>query len=249
MPDPTPFADLVRRVRAGDGRAAEELVRAYETPIRVLVRSRLTDPALKRHFDSVDVCQSVLASFFVRVAAGQYDLESPQQLVGLLVRMAQNKLNTRVRFHNQQRRDAHRQGELDEAVGLAQGAPGPDRIAAGRELLRLLHEGLDDEERAIAELRGQGKGWGEIAAELGRPADGRRVQLRRALDRLGPALGLDGGVGMTDPHATVAARPPEALRELAQRLAGHDAAALVEPLRADQAARWRGGAGLRAEDY
>jgi RNA polymerase sigma-70 factor (ECF subfamily) len=191
MAEPTPFAELVLRVRQGDERAAEELVRSYETPIRVLVRSRLTDPALKRHFDSVDVCQSVLASFFVRLAAGQYDLESPQQLVGLLVRMAQNKLRTRVRFHYQECRDVHRLGDPAEADDAALGEPGPERVAAGRELLRMLRDRLDPEERAIAELRGQGKGWPEIAAELGGTADGRRMQFKRAIDRLGPELGLD----------------------------------------------------------
>ncbi|MFO0844297.1 MAG: sigma-70 family RNA polymerase sigma factor [Gemmataceae bacterium] len=190
MAEPTPFAELVRRVRAGEEDAAEELVRSYETAVRVLVRSRLTDPALKRQFDSVDVCQSVLASFFVRVAAGQFDLESPQQLVGLLVRMARNKLSSRARFHRQERRDAHRAVGPEGAGEVAQGEPGPERVAAGRELLRMLRERLGPEERAIAELRGQGLGWGEVAAELGGTANGRRMQLKRALDRLGPALGL-----------------------------------------------------------
>lgn len=192
MSDPTPFVELVQRVRAGDERAAEELVRAYETPIRVMVRSRLTDPALKRQFDSVDVCQSVLASFFVRAAAGQYDLDSPGQLVGLLVRMAQNKLRTRARYHNQECRDVHRLGDPAKADGVASGEPGPDRVAAGRELLRVLRERLGEEERAIAELRGQGMGWMEIAAELGGTPDGRRMQFKRAIDRVGPELGLAG---------------------------------------------------------
>lgn len=190
MPDPTPFAELVRRVRAGDELAAEELVRAYETPIRVMVRSRLTDPALKRQFDSADVCQSVLASFFVRVAAGQYDLESPQQLVGLLVRMARNKLSSRARFHYRERRDAHRMSGPAEADDVAVGEPGPERVAAGRELLQMLHARLTPEERAIAELRAQGKGWAEVATELGGTANGRRMQFKRAIDLLAPELGL-----------------------------------------------------------
>src|SRR5579872_6883251 len=101
MPD-TSFAEFMSRVRSGDAQAAEALVRRYESAIRVAVRTRLTDPALKRHFDSVDVCQSVLASFFVRAAAGQYDLNDPSQLVGLLVRMAQNKLAGRARFYRRQ---------------------------------------------------------------------------------------------------------------------------------------------------
>lgn len=193
MPEPTPFAELLLRVRHGDERAAEELVRGYETPIRVMVRSRLTDPALKRHFDSMDVCQSVLASFFVRAAAGQYDLESPQQLVGLLVRMAQNKLSSRARFHYRECRDVHRAGDPAEADQVALAEPGPERVAAGRELLGLLRERLAEEERTIADLRGQGRGWDEIAAELGGTANARRMQLKRAINRLAPDLGLDAG--------------------------------------------------------
>src|SRR6516162_3956600 len=112
MSETAPFADFLRRIRAGDARAAEELVRRYESAIRLAVRTRLTDPALKRHFDSVDVCQSVLASFFLRAAAGQYDLKDPSELVALLVRMAQNKLAGRTRFHRRQRRDAGKVTDL-----------------------------------------------------------------------------------------------------------------------------------------
>src|SRR5206468_9976043 len=57
--DESSFADLIGRVRAGDGRAAAELVRRYEPAVRVAVRVRLTDPGLRRVLDSMDVCQSV----------------------------------------------------------------------------------------------------------------------------------------------------------------------------------------------
>ena len=76
-------------------------------------RVRLTDPRLRRVLDSMDVCQSVLASFFVRAAAGQYDLDDPSQLIALLVRMAQNKLAGQARFHHRERRDAGQAGGLD----------------------------------------------------------------------------------------------------------------------------------------
>src|SRR5215475_10206838 len=117
MSETAPFADFLRRIRSGDARAAEELVRRYESAIRVAVRTRLTDPALKRRFDSLDVCQSVLASFFVRAAAGQYDLGEPAQLVALLVRMAQNKLAGQARFHHRERRDAGQAAGLEGAAG------------------------------------------------------------------------------------------------------------------------------------
>src|SRR6476620_5914312 len=102
------FDQLLHRVRRGESEAAFELVRRYESAIRVAVRTHLSDPALRQQFDSVDICQSVLASFFVRAAAGQYDLREPGQLVALLTRMAHNKLAMQVRSQHQQRRDVRR---------------------------------------------------------------------------------------------------------------------------------------------
>src|SRR3954468_23495881 len=103
------FAEFIRRIRAGDGQAAAEMVRRYEPLIRREVRLRTEDRRLERVFDSMDVCQSVLASFFVRTAAGQYDLDRPDQLAGLLILMARNKLAATARQQHRQRRDPRRQ--------------------------------------------------------------------------------------------------------------------------------------------
>src|SRR3954466_15883459 len=92
MADDVSFQQLIGRVRKGDEQAAAELVRTYEPAIRRAVRFRLTDPALRRTCDSLDVCQSVLMSFFVRAASGQYELDTPEQLLHLLTVMARNKL-------------------------------------------------------------------------------------------------------------------------------------------------------------
>src|SRR6516162_4696607 len=91
------FDEFMRRVRAGDEQAAAELVRQFEPLIRREVRYQLRDQRLYRLFDSMDICQSVLASFFVRTAAGQYDVHSHEQLVKLLVSMAHNKLASAAR--------------------------------------------------------------------------------------------------------------------------------------------------------
>src|SRR5262245_7012850 len=86
------FVDFLRRIRSGDQDATAELVRQYEPAIRLEVRRRLNDPSLSPVLGSMDICQSVLASFFVRVAGGQFDLEEPEQLLGLLVARTRNKL-------------------------------------------------------------------------------------------------------------------------------------------------------------
>jgi RNA polymerase sigma-70 factor (ECF subfamily) len=185
--DPS-FADFLRRVRSGDAAAAAELVRRYETAVRVAVRARLTDAGLRRRLDTSDVCQSVLGSFFARAAAGQFDLAEPAQLVALLVRMARHKLADQVRHHRRDCRDVRR---TERASGdkLAHAAA-PDRLAAGRELLAEVRARLTADERAVADRRGAGATWDEVAAELGGTAEARRKQLTRALDRVAAELGL-----------------------------------------------------------
>ena len=64
------FTDLISRVRGGDEHAATDLVRRYEPEIRREVRFLLRDPFLRRSFDSMDICQSVMGSFFLRAALG-----------------------------------------------------------------------------------------------------------------------------------------------------------------------------------
>lgn len=187
------FADWIARVRAGDEQAATELVKQYERVIRVAVRVRLTDPRLRSQFDSMDVCQSVMGSFFVRAAAGQYDLDSPQNLVALLVKMAHNKLLMQVRKHKTQKQDVNRLEARGDDAPIADNSPGPERHAIGRELLSRLLDKLDGETRDLAQRRMLGQGWEEIARDLGGTPQGHRMRLSRAIDRLAPELGIDDG--------------------------------------------------------
>src|SRR5207247_5024880 len=96
MSDDNLFQNLIGRVRAGDQDAATELVRSYEPAIRRAVRFRLKDTRLRQHLDSMDICQSVLASFFVRAALGQFELEESEQLLKLLTTMVRNKVANQV---------------------------------------------------------------------------------------------------------------------------------------------------------
>src|SRR5262249_3693421 len=108
MSDDLTFQQFIDRIRAGDERAAAELVSRYKPVIRREVGMQLTDQNLIRLFDSMDICQSVLASFFMRTAAGEYDLSSTAQLLKLLVNMARNKLISAARREYTQRRDVRR---------------------------------------------------------------------------------------------------------------------------------------------
>jgi RNA polymerase sigma factor (sigma-70 family) len=184
------FPDFIRRLRAGDEQAATELVKRYERVIRCEARLRLTDPRLGRLLDSVDISQSVLASFFVRATAGEYDLSQPEDLMRLLVRMARNKVASQARRQKARAAD-RRRVEADNLDATVAGPTDMARLVAGRDLLEEVRRRLSAEERQIADLRGQGRSWPEVAAELGGTPEGRRKQLARALDLIANQLGLE----------------------------------------------------------
>jgi RNA polymerase sigma-70 factor (ECF subfamily) len=192
MIDAPAFEELIRRVRAGDPGAAAELVRNYEPAIRRAVRFRLADARLGSLLESMDICQSVLASFFVRVATGQYELETPEQLLRLLTAMARNKLTSQARKQHALRRDSRRVSGGDEAAGkLVATGENPSSQVEARDLLQEVHRRLSPEERRLLELRNQGYDWAGIASELGGSAEALRRRLSRALDRVSQELGLD----------------------------------------------------------
>jgi hypothetical protein len=186
------FSDLLERVRHGESDAALELVNRYESTIRVAVRIRLTDPRLRRQFDSMDVCQSVLASFFVHAATGAYVLHEPRQLVALLTKMAQNKLNMRARAQFRHCRSVGRLSAATvEETNVACSLPGPLQQAASKELLDRTLAMMTPEIRAIAIRRMHDEPWADIASALGGTADGRRKQYVRAVGQIAEGLELD----------------------------------------------------------
>jgi RNA polymerase sigma-70 factor (ECF subfamily) len=191
--DDPPFAEFLRRVRAGDEWAAVELVRRYEPALRLEIRMRLRAPRLRRLLEPADLCQSVLKSFFTRAALGQYDLDSPENLLALLRSMARNKVAQQARRQQTQRRDLRRDVSLDadNKPELPATDPSPSQVAIGREMLEAFRGRLTAEERGLADLRSQGCAWIEIARELGGTPQARRKQLARAVARAARELGFD----------------------------------------------------------
>ena len=188
--DPS-FDELIQRVVGGDEEAAARLVQDFEPVIRRVLRARLRGSRARCEFDSMDICQSVLAIFFVRVAAGQYDLREPDDLIKLLLTMTRNKVAEKMRRQHRLRRDSRRTVDGVEELGLAGRDPSPSSMVAGKELLEEARRRLNKEERLLVELRGLGHSWEEVAASLGGTSGARRNQLARALDRVAQELRLD----------------------------------------------------------
>jgi len=184
------FQDLIRRVRAGDQQAAAELVQRYEPAIRRAVRVRLVDPRLRRVFDSADICQSVLRSFFVRLSLGEYELDDANQLVKLLITIARNKLADAAKRQRAGRRDIRRTEGLDTGDFAVDDTSASEKLA-GRELLEEVRKRLSPDELDLANQRAVGRSWAEIAAERGGNGDALRMRLTRAFDRVSRELRLE----------------------------------------------------------
>jgi RNA polymerase sigma factor (sigma-70 family) len=192
VPDGNEFRQLIQRVRERDQEAAQELVRRYENAIRRVVRIHLRDARLRRVLDSADICQSVLATFFVRTALGQYEVESPEQLLNLLTAITRNKLTNQANRLRAQRRDIRREVAIGEqTASVLDQASDPSKQASAREILEKVLDGLEGSERYLAEQRSLGRSWPELAVELGGTDVALRKKLTRALQRVMAKLGLD----------------------------------------------------------
>jgi RNA polymerase sigma factor (sigma-70 family) len=185
------FAELIARIRQGDQQAAVELVRVYEPVIRRAIRFRLTNASMRNALDSMDICQSVLGSFFVRAASGQYQLDRPEDLQKLLTAMARNKLKMQVRKQHTQRRDQRRVDAGTDPDTLATTDASASQHLAAHELLQQVHARLSPEEHTLVEWRQQGLEWADIAQRLGGNPEALRKKLVRALDRVAVEMGME----------------------------------------------------------
>lgn len=192
MTEPSGFESLIQRVRAGDAVAAEELVRTYEADLRIVARSRLRDSRMRRTLDSLDICQSVLGNFFVRAANGQFDIETPEDLLKLLATMARNKVTDHARYGAAGKRDNNQLATTPaDEMAIGASTESPSQVVAARELFEKVDNALPEEIREIAKQRRDGMGWNEIADQVGENAEAVRKRFTRCMNRVCGELGID----------------------------------------------------------
>ncbi len=166
MSEEIEFPELLKRVRLGDQDAAAELVRRYESSIRRAVRLKLVDSRMTSALDSMDICQSVMGSFFYRAALGQYEMEKPEDLVRSAGDDgAENKFHAdQVRKQMTERRGKGMPRRSDVAeIELPGRDPTASRVVSAREVLDAAMGKLSEEERWIAEQARAGRPWAELS--------------------------------------------------------------------------------------
>jgi len=177
-----PLEALLDRLRAGDLRAAEGVVRAYEAPLRLIVRRRLSRQ-LRAKFDSLDVVQSVWARVLGDFRANGCRLASAAHLRNFLIRVARNCLIDRFRRHGPALR---RERPLADAGArrAPAGQPRPSEVARANELWEALLASCPPEHHELLQLKRQGLPLAAIAARTGLHPDSVRRVIRQLARRL-----------------------------------------------------------------
>jgi RNA polymerase sigma-70 factor (ECF subfamily) len=169
MADKASFADLLGRLRAGQGDAAATIVRQYGRRLEALARIQLGHGILRKE-DPQDVLQSVFKSFFRRVAGGQFCLENRQDLWTLLLTLTLHKCRHRVEYYTAQRRDIRRElPDLDGADviwNMLAREPTPMDAAILTETVQRLLDSLTEQQRPIVALSLEGGTVVQIARRL-----------------------------------------------------------------------------------
>ena len=185
--DPS-FSDLMDRLRRGDSAAAERVFARFAGRLIGLARRRL-GARLRGKEDAEDVMQSVLKSFFVRQAGGEFELGDWDGLWALLTVITLRKCGYRTRRFLAARRDVRREAapsSPDEAGGweAVSREPTPEEAAVLAETVEDLFRGLDEDNRRIVELSLQGHRPAEVSAAVGLTERTVYRVLERVRDRL-----------------------------------------------------------------
>jgi RNA polymerase sigma factor (sigma-70 family) len=163
--------ELLDQVRAGDGRAAEELFGRYMERLTRLARVRLSRRLASRT-DPEDVVLSAWRSFFVGAAAGRFSLERSGDLWRLLVAITLNKLYRQARRHSATRRSVAKERPLDSVpeghLPAGEREPTPEEAVSLADELEAVMTRLDSFARRVLELRLQGNSVETIAVETDR---------------------------------------------------------------------------------
>jgi RNA polymerase sigma-70 factor (ECF subfamily) len=175
--DDEDFERLIVAIREGDRSTATALVQKYEPYLRRVVHARLADYGVRHVVESVDICQSIMADFFEKAEPDRFAFHSPDDLRGLLVTMALNKLRNRARHEG-------RRGDIPDGWDPIASDPSPSRVAAVDDEIAYLSRRLPLLEARLFDLsRVQGWSWDEIAREVGGKPDALRMRLTRAVAR------------------------------------------------------------------
>jgi RNA polymerase sigma factor (sigma-70 family) len=178
---------LIGKLSSGDEAAAEEVFRAYEPYLRMVVR-RMLPSNLRPKFDSIDVVQSVWADVLTGFREAGWQFSDAAHLKAFLVRATRNRFIDRVRQNRAavEKSQPLAPEQLDAAATTAE--PDPGDVLEADELWEKMLALSAPNHRPILELKRQGCSLAEIAGKTGF----HESSIRRILYDLARRLARDG---------------------------------------------------------
>jgi len=172
---PNPLDHLLERLCTGDVQAAEEVFRAYEPYLRMVVRRQLPT-RLRAKFDSVDVVQSVWADVLQGFREAGWRFANSAQLRAFLLKVTRNRFIDRVRQHQRALEREQPLADYDLQEAVASDEPRPSEVAQADELWQQMLANCPPAHQELLRLKRQGKSLAEIAAQTGlHPSSVRRI--------------------------------------------------------------------------
>ncbi len=165
--DPEVSVVWLGHLAEGDPATVEQFWQRYGDSLQRIAERQIAS-WLKRRVDPEDVVQSACRTFFRRASAGDFSLESKDELWRLLLTITLNKVRMQARFHTRNRRDLSREQALPEAASLQPAQW--DRSIENIELQDMLQAAFsedDGERQRVLQLWLESRTQAEIAAEIG----------------------------------------------------------------------------------
>jgi RNA polymerase sigma-70 factor, ECF subfamily len=166
------FAAFRDRLRSDEQAAARDVFQRYAQRLVALTR-RQFEKRLAHRIDPEDVVQSAFKSFFVRHRDGRVQVQTWNNLWGLLTIITLRKCADRVEYLRAGRRDVAREvaapgGEAQPWEVAPDREPSAHEAAVLAETVERLFRALDEDARPVLELSLQGYSAAEIGLRLGR---------------------------------------------------------------------------------
>ncbi|MBX3415998.1 MAG: sigma-70 family RNA polymerase sigma factor [Pirellulaceae bacterium] len=180
------FARLMERANRGEVEAQARICEHYEPKVRIIARVML-GPALRSHFDSMDLVQSVHRSLLVGLRDQKFDISTPQKLIALASTIVRRKVARKWRRTRKQQvlTDLDAVGELAQTLSeLSSPDANPAQVAEFNDQISALCDQMGEIERRMLALRLDGFTWDEVGAQLGLHPVAARVRWSRLKQRL-----------------------------------------------------------------
>ncbi len=148
------FSSFITGLQAGDSVAEAQVYQRYMSRLVAIARKQMAD-RFNAKLDPEDVIQSVMKSFYLRHANGEFHFDGWDSLWALLARITVRKCQRQAAKMDAAKRDAKREVAVNALTGwqLVSQSPTPEQAMIASDLITALFQQLTERQQEIVSLR------------------------------------------------------------------------------------------------